>query len=94
MNRVTYSVKIADEIYKIVTDEEENIFFSAVQLVDSLVKDMAAAGATDRKKSAIIAALYLATQLMTEKNKVIDRERELQIVQSWLVQQEKRLIEI
>lgn len=94
MSKVTYSVNIGDETYTIVTDEQEAIFFSAVQLVDSLIKDMQAGGLTDRKKSAIMVALYVATQLMTEKNKVIDRERELRVVEAWLVQQEKRLVEV
>jgi len=94
MNKVTYSVKIGDETYHIVTDEQESIFLAAAQLIDSLVKDMQAAGMHDRKKSAIMAALYVATQLMTEKNKVLDKERELRIVESWLIQQEKRLIEV
>lgn len=94
MNKVTYSVKIGDETYTIVTDEQESLFLSAVQLVDSLVKDMQAAGFNDRKKIAIMAALYVATQLMAEKNKVIDKERELRIVESWLTQQEKRLVEV
>ncbi len=94
MNKVTYSVKIGDETYNVVTDEQESIFLAAVQLVDSLVKDMQAAGLNDRKKSAIMAALYIATQLMIEKNKVQDKERELRVVESWLIQQEKRLVEV
>ena len=94
MNKVTYSVKIGDETYTIVTDEQEALFLAAVQLVDSLVKDMQAAGLNDRKKSAIMAALYVATQLMAEKNKVLDKERELRVVESWLAQQEKRLVEV
>jgi cell division protein ZapA (FtsZ GTPase activity inhibitor) len=94
MNKVTYSVKIGDETYNVVTDEQESIFLAAAQLLDSLVKDMQAAGLNDRKKSAIMAALYIATQLMTEKNKVLDKERELRVVESWLIQQEKRLVEV
>jgi len=94
MNKVTYSVKIGEETYNVVTDEQESVFLAAVQLVDSLVKDMQAAGLSDRKKSAIMAALYIATQLMTEKNKVLDKERELRVVESWLIQQEKRLVEV
>ena len=94
MNKVTYSVKIGEETYNVVTDEQESVFLAAVQLVDSLVKDMQAAGLSDRKKSAIMAALYIATLLMTEKNKVLDKERELRVVESWLIQQEKRLVEV
>jgi cell division protein ZapA (FtsZ GTPase activity inhibitor) len=94
MNKVTHSVKIADETYTIVTDEQDSIFFAAVQLVDTLMQDMHSAGLADRKKSAVMAALYIATQLMNEKNKVLDKERELRVVESWLMQQEKRLIEI
>lgn len=94
MNKVTYSVKIGDEAYNIVTDEQESVFYAAVQLVDSLVKDMQSAGLHDRKKSAIMTALYLATQLMNEKNKVVEKERELRVIESWIVQQEKRLVEV
>lgn len=94
MNKTTYSVKIGDETYTIVTDEQETVFFAAVQLVDSFIKDMHNSGIADRRKAAVMAALYASTQLMNEKNKLLEKERELHIVESWLMQQEKRLIEV
>jgi len=70
--KTPYRVNILDEHYSLVSDEPAELVFNAAHIVNSLMKEVALKNAgnigVDIKKIAILAALQLASQLVSLKN--------------------------
>lgn len=72
-----YKARIGNDVYILVSDEEEATIFQAVQTVDSMIKELAAkAGDIEEKKVAVLAALQIATKLY-QVEKTLEYEQRL-----------------
>ena len=72
-----YKARIGNDIYILVSDEQETTISYAVQTVDSILQDIAAkAPEMDEKKIAVLAALQIATKLF-HVEKTLEYEQRL-----------------
>jgi cell division protein ZapA (FtsZ GTPase activity inhibitor) len=67
-----YKVSLFGEIYNLVSDESESLLLSSASLVDSLMKEMAQhTRCTDTKRLALLVALHLAQQQLSDQSKLL-----------------------
>ncbi len=67
-----YKVSLFGEIYSLVSDESESLLLNSASLVDSLMKEVAQqTRCTDTKRLAILVALHLAQQQLSDQSKLM-----------------------
>ncbi len=67
-----YKISLFGEVHAIISDDAEKLVLASAQLVDSLMKDIAAQSrCTDTKQLALLVALHLAQQKLSEQSKLM-----------------------
>ncbi len=67
-----YKVSLFGEMYNLVSDESESLVLSSASLVDSLMKNIAQQSrCTDTKRLALLVALHLAQQQLSDQSKLL-----------------------
>ncbi len=68
-----YKVSLFGEVYSLVTDESESSLMNSASLVDHLMKELAQkTRCTDTKRLALLVALQLAQQQLSDQSKLMN----------------------
>ncbi|MBY0110202.1 MAG: cell division protein ZapA [Candidatus Babeliaceae bacterium] len=67
-----YKVSLFGEVYDLVSDESEGLILNSASMVDSLMKNIAQQSrCTDTKRLALLVALHLAQQQLSDQSKLL-----------------------
>lgn len=87
----TVHVRIFDEHYSLVTDENAEHLERAAELVDNIMRETVQAGFRDKHKAAVLAAVQLASKMLKSELHAQDHKEKYERIVKWAESQDKAL---